>query len=221
MRGRRVAFGLIALVSLTVFAIMAGVWFTPACSSLTRANTPPYDLAIILGAGMEPDGRLHESARGRVEAGVALYQNGVALRLHTTGGTAALNGPAAGTQMALYAQGLGVPTDKTTHEDASQSTLQNALFSKPFVAETSKIILVSEGFHLIRSWLSFRWAGIRVTGLCHSTGLRQSSEDSQSGPIRMLTREVLAVWFNIGRAALWSAANTLGFDRPQIDGLLY
>lgn len=221
MRGLRIALGLTALGLVTLFAIMSGIWFTPACRDLTPENSGSYDLAIILGAGVEPDGRLHKSALGRVEAGVALYLTGVTARLHTTGGTAVPGGPAAGAQMALYAQGLGVPTDRITHEDASQSTLQNALFSKPFVTDATQIILVSEGFHLIRSWLSFRWAGIPVTGLCHSTGLRQSSEDGQSGPIAMLIREGLAFWFNIGRAALWSAANALKIDRSKIDGLLY
>jgi uncharacterized SAM-binding protein YcdF (DUF218 family) len=218
---RRVATGLCALVLVTVFAVLSGVWFTPACRDLTRADAGPYDLAIILGAGMEPDGRLHKSALGRVDAGVALYHNGLTARLHTTGGTAAPGGPAAGAQMALYAQSLGVGADQITHEVASQSTLQNALFSKPFVVDAHRIILVTEGFHLIRSWLSFRWAGIPVTALCHSTGLRQSSLDGQSGPIRMLAREGLAFWFNIARAGLWSGANALGIDGPRIDGLLY
>ncbi len=210
-----------AIILGTLIGILSGVWFTPACTSLARTATAPYDLAIILGAGMEPDGRLHKSALGRVEAGVALYHNGLTARLHTTGGTAAHNGPAAGAQMAGYAQRLGVPDDKVTHEDASQSTLQNALLSKPFVADAHQIILVTEGFHLIRSWLSFRWAGIPVTALCHSTGLRQSSVDGQTGPIRMLAREGLAFWFNVARAVLWSGANALGIKGPRLDGLLY
>jgi len=54
----------------------------------------------------------------------------------------------------------GVPADKIRIETESRSTLQNALFAEGMLpGEQRPIILVTERYHLLRSWLSFRWAG--------------------------------------------------------------
>ena len=97
------------------------------------------DRIVVLGAGMDADGTLHLSTKLRVEKAFAIYQKCAAPAIHFTGGIARPEGPSAGQQMAQYAIQMGVPERATTYEGKSQSTLQNALFSIPYL----KITLIS------------------------------------------------------------------------------
>ena len=122
--------------------------------------------------------------------------------------------------MAQLAMSLGVPEAQTSHEDASLSTLQNALFSRPMLTEYEPAILVSEGFHLLRGRLSFRWAGFPVTSICHSARFREEGGNARFPAPTMIVREVAAFWFNFARAGAWSILNAIGVDRAKIDSIL-
>ena len=191
-------------------AIGAVTFLSKPCTEIDAR----FDIAVVLGAGMDPNGTLHASTIGRVTAASHLWQEGRTAALHMTGGRAVPDGPAAGAQMKAYAIGLGIEPTRITHEDASLSTLQNALFSAPQLPHDVRLILVSEGFHLARGWLSFAWAGRPVSAVCHSTRLRPEA------PARMLVREVAAFWFNGARAAVWSVLHLFGQPRDRIDALL-
>ncbi|MDJ0825504.1 MAG: YdcF family protein [Rhodobacter sp.] len=212
------AAGLVAASAVAVLVV--AVWSTP-CADLAQGDGgPDYDIAVALGAGMDPNGTLHDSTLRRVAAGVALLQAGRAQTLHMTGGRAVPDGPAAGDRMARHAVALGADPGKITRENAALSTLQNALFSGPSIPAGASVVVVSEGFHLMRSWASFRWAGLPVDAVCHSTRFRRSPDGARWDVARMVVREVAAVWFNLARAAMWSVLHGLGRDRAAIDPLL-
>ncbi|NSX55795.1 YdcF family protein [Parasulfitobacter algicola] len=164
------------------------------------------DVIVVLGAGMSADGTLHSSTKGRIEKAVQLYQTGVAPKMHMTGGRAVPDGPSAGDQMADYAIQLGVPRYAITAEDASLSTLQNALFSAPYLMSADRLILVTEGFHLPRAYLSFAWATDADIALAHSSKFRTGSS------VKLIIREAAAWWFNLGRLGLWYIA---GVTTPE------
>ncbi len=166
-------------------------------------HTPKGDVIVVLGAGMDADGTLHRSTINRVERGAALFNAGAAARMHFSGGRAVPDGPGAGDMMAQLAVSLGVPADAITTENGSLSTLQNALFSKPYLNTNDRLILVTEGFHLPRAAASFWWMGMRDLHIVHSTRLRREANGSIN--LRMIGRETAAVWFNLGRAIMWSA----------------
>ena len=208
----------VVLVGASLVAILAGAFLSRPCDQLDTGAR--YDVAVVLGAGMDPDGTLHQSARERVEAGVVLFDRGIADSLFMTGGRGVPGGPSAGAQMRLHGESLGVPRAAMASEDESQSTLQNALFSRPFLQDTQSRILVTEGFHLTRAWLSFRWAGLPVDKMCYSTRFRARSPQSSRGPVAMLVREIAAFWMNIVRAAVWSGLNAIDRPRDSIDALL-
>ena len=200
----------LAAVALSAVAIGSVTAFSKPCSEVSGQ----FDIAVVLGAGMDADGSLHGSTTRRVEAAVSLIGSGKVDALHMTGGRAVPDGPAAGERMQAFAIGLGVAEDRISHEDRSLSTLQNALFSVPDLPVEARLILVTEGFHLARGWLSFAWAGRPVSGVCHSTRLRPEA------PVGMMIREVAAFGFNAMRAGAWSVLHLLGQPRDQIDGLL-
>lgn len=200
IRGLRRLFALAVIgLGLSFLGIMGFALLNPAPAPETLRKT---DVIVVLGAGMDPDGRLHRSTQLRVKAGVALWLAGRAPIMHFTGGKAAPNGPSAGAGMAALAQKLSVPHDAISFEDRSLSTLQNALFSQPMLRDATSLRLVTEGFHLPRSWLSFKWAAwhagqpVPSIYLSHSERLRQSSPKARRPQLTMVTRETGALWFN-------------------------
>ena len=181
-----------------------------AYTAVRSPSNPTADAIVVLGAGMSGDGTLGHASVERVMKGVALYNNKAAPRIHFTGGPARPGGPSAGNQMAALAREMGIPDAVITTENRSYSTLQNALFSKPMLEDSRSVILVSEAFHLPRSKASFWWMGYDDVQVAHSARFRRTSTGQIS--LRMLGRETLAVWFNFGRAGLWSVTGQKQHD---------
>ncbi len=176
------------------------------------------DLIIVLGGGMSPKGTLHTSSTVRVDRGTKLFLAGVAPRIHFTGGLASPNAPSAGHQMAARSIADGVPEIATSFEGKSYSTLQNALFSKPDWQGAKHIVLVTEGFHLPRSWATFKAFGAQKITLVHARRFR--GERIKAG-IRLTVREALAIWFNAARLIVWQVAEFTSMPQEERDALLY
>lgn len=176
------------------------------------------DLIIVLGGGMSPRGTLHKSSTVRVDKGVELFKTGAAPRIHFTGGLASPNAPSAGHQMAARAMEAGIPEAAITYEGGSYSTLQNALFSKPDWRGADHIVLVTEGFHLPRSWATFKAFGADKITLVNARRFR--GKRIRSG-IRMTLREALAVWFNATRFLVWQAAAYTDMPPQERNDILY
>jgi len=149
---------------------------------------------------------LQKSSTVRVDKGVELFKTGAAPRIHFTGGLASPNAPSAGHQMAARAMDFGLPETAITYEGGSYSTLQNALFSKQDWQNADHIVLVTEGFHLPRSWATFKAFGADRITLVNARRFR--GKRIKSG-IRMTLREALAIWFNATRFLV----PTLGHQR--------
>lgn len=184
----------------------------PSCASVTTL----HDIAVILGSGIHPGGQLTPDSATRVAAGVALYQRGLVTGLHLTGGGAAQEGTSIGAAMARDARAARVPADRVTFEGESRSTLENALFSLPFLSDADSIIVVTEPFHALRGGASFAWAG-RPSTIC-------KSPIGTPGPARWLRDQAWETggWgLNLIRAPLWSLTRAAG--RPDLlpDGFLH
>jgi uncharacterized SAM-binding protein YcdF (DUF218 family) len=200
---------LLLLYALTALAVTASaLWF---------ALNPPTRTAgvlIVLGGTMTPEHALGAQTRRRVEAAVALYAAGAAPRIHFTGGIPAEGRPGAGAQMRALAVALGVPRAATSAENASRSTLQNALFSRPVLGPLADgpVMLVSDGFHLARAWASFRWAGYPRVRLAAATAFGDEPLPEQ---LRWVAREALAWWFNPARVIAFELLERLRGPDPD------
>ena len=213
---------LLALVVTTFLLTFAAVTGFAALQPFFEPDPfKPADIIVVLGAGMNADGTLHISSKLRVEKAVALYQSGAGERMHVTGGVGRPKGVSAGEQMGRMAQQLGVPEAATSFEGNSYSTLQNALFSVPYLKDAKRIILVTEGFHLPRSWASFKYFGAPDSALARSVAFRQTSPNLHFPGLTMCIREALAIWFNLGRLIVWEAMDVLSYDAQTRDAILY
>lgn len=212
-RTLRIFFSCLAYAALagTLFALGSAL-LSPLCRDLIESQAG-YDVIVVLGGGGMENGALMADTASRVDAGVALFQSGIAPAMHMTGG---VNRPVpfapTAEVMKDRAIATGVPADTITTEGLSRSTLENALFSKGDL-DGKSLIIVTEGYHLWRSWLSFYWAGMQPEGMCkphafHAEGWQRSA--------RATVREALALWFNLARAVLWKVADLFGY--PHVLG---
>ncbi len=177
---------------------------------MNSSHPEDADVIVCLGAGMDPDGTLHPPAILRARTCAHLYEAGVAPRIHFTGGRAAPTGPSAAEQMALLAKAMHVPESAITRENNSQSTLQNAYYSQPMLADADRIIIVTEAFHLPRSAATFRFFGPQDVDLYMSAPIRL--QDDGTWQWSMIFRESAAIWFNALRAGAWWIGGLLGID---------
>lgn len=174
-------------------------------------GTSHVDAIACMGGGMNARGTLAEPTLNRVERCVQLYEAGLAPIVIFTGGIATPSGPSAGEKMGEYGVTLGLDPLAVRTEDLAQSTLQNALFTLQDYPQANTFIIVTEGFHLPRSWASFRWAAWQL-GRSDMTFHLVMSERVRRDPISdsvswsILMRESLAIWFNAGRAVLYTVA---------------
>ncbi|MEY8883231.1 YdcF family protein [Donghicola sp. XS_ASV15] len=209
------------LLSLITYCALVGLFTALGSALLTRncADVMPsrshYDTIVVLSGSLGSKGKIGPDTALRTDAGIDLFERGIAPNLHMTGGVSENRvHVAAAIQMAERTAEAGVPLAAISVEDDSRSTLQNARNSVSMLEGQERIILVSDGYHLWRAWLSFAWAGHPPAGLCKSTSFRPDGAEMSA---RLVVREALALWFNVGRAAVWSGAELVGLT-PQLGG---
>lgn len=210
-----VAVGGLVLLALTMLGVVLhALWVAELPHRLH-----PAGVIVVLGGNLGPDGSIGRDTEERTRAGVALYKQGLAPHIHFTGGALPPGQVGPGEQMRRLAVSLGVPEAATSAESDSRSTLQNALFSQPILGPLARepIILVSDGYHLGRSWATFRWAGYGPIQLYAESTFGPMPRRSQAWRI---LREGLAWYFNPVRVVLWYAGGLVGLPEPQRTMLL-
>lgn len=122
------------------------------------------DVILVLGAGLDPDGRPTPILLSRVAEGVREYERGVASHLIMTGMDT--NGASQAAIMAQVAEAQGVPASAILQESRAKDTIQNACFSERIMNDhnwqTAEV--VTSPSHLPRANLIFshfplRWRG--------------------------------------------------------------
>lgn len=211
---RLAATGLTVLVLTMLGVVLHALWIGEVPHKLQPAGA-----IVVLGGSLGPDGTIGRDTAERARAGVTLYREGLAPRIHFTGGVAPAGQIGPGEQMRRLALSLGVPEAATSAENDSMSTLQNALLSEPILGPLARqpIILVSDGYHLGRSWASFRWAGYGPIQLYAESSLGPMPRSDQAWRI---LREALAWYFNPARLALWYGAGLAGIPDTERMSLL-
>jgi uncharacterized SAM-binding protein YcdF (DUF218 family) len=137
---------------------------------MTDDPTTPFDAIAVLGAALNPDGSPTPALIRRVEHGVARFGQGCAPRILFVGGYGPPTRPrpprTEARVMAELARSRGVPADAVVLEEVSTRTLENAACTAQMMrrAGWSRVLVVTDAFHLPRALLCFRWAGARCCG---------------------------------------------------------
>lgn len=211
---RRIA----ALVVAAYLALFGGI------AAFIQFYDPPRDMPhdaviVVLGAGQRPDGTAGHASLLRVAAAVDLYRDGIGTSIVMTGGRLHGERRTVGAAMAEAAVAQGVPRQAILVEGAALSTLQNALFTGDILgpAADGPIILVTQRFHLPRSWASFHWAGM------HDLVLYPADTPAahwDRGGLRAVWSESVKTPLNAARALAASAADLAGLPEDRYIRLL-
>lgn len=122
-----------------------------------------YDVVVVLGAALETDGSPSVALNRRARHGVALVNSGAASSILFSGG-AAVNGVSEAEAMLQIGLAMNLDPQQALVESDSGSTWENAQKSAVMIkaAGWSKVVLVSDEYHLPRARLAFKAAGIAV-----------------------------------------------------------
>ncbi|MEQ9038419.1 MAG: YdcF family protein [Silicimonas sp.] len=154
------------IIAIAVLAVWAALIGTALYVALYKpVEEVPSGAAIVALAGNAgKTGLVTGETEARIRRAVELYEAGAAPLLVVTGGTGGTDNPPVAEAMRDFAIASGVPEDAILVENASHSTLQNALFTAdlPELDKTQPIIIVTHRYHLPRANASFRWAGFEA-----------------------------------------------------------
>jgi len=147
-----------------------------------------WDLIIVAGCRVNPDGSPSLALQRRVDRALEIYEQGVAPAVVFTGGTGDHGGSEADAA-GSYAVSRGLPASALLLEDQSNSTEENARFAaERFPAQ--RVLVVSDSYHIFRVE--------RVFGRYYPTAVGVGSTPRPWWRLRGSLREVLAVgWYGV------------------------
>ena len=197
------------IFSIAVLAMWLALIGTALYVAMYRApETPDGQAVVVLAHAMDEAGtELSPESEARLAKGVELYGAGKAPLLVLSGG----GNPPVARAMEASAVAAGVPQEAILVEDASLSTLQNALFTADLerLAHDRPILLVTHRYHLPRANASFRWAGFE--------DVRNVAADPEGGFAldEGLLWEAVKWPYNLLRAAAASASEAANVPRDS------
>ena len=123
------------------------------------------DAIVVLGAALAAPGVAGPAVRRRVAKGAALVAEGRADVLVVSGGLT-VHPPAEAEVMRDVAVGLGVAPGRVVVEDKARNTFENAVYTGQIARERgwTRMIVVTDPFHLPRALYVFRRLGLDVEG---------------------------------------------------------
>jgi vancomycin permeability regulator SanA len=125
------------------------------------------DITVILGNKVNEDGTLSERLEKRLECGLGLYRQGRTKRILVSGGLGK-EGFYEGDKMRDYLIEKGVPDSVIIVDNFgvnTNATVENTRMLKDSL-EFNSIIVVSQYYHLTRTKMLFRKAGMKDVGSC-------------------------------------------------------
>ena len=126
------------------------MWRDFQVSRLDADTVRPADAAVVLSTRSYEVGRLNPCLVARVEAAVELYRAGKVKKLVMSGGLSRDFQSASG-NMQMIAEKMGVPKEDIIQERRAENTFENIVFSRDFIENSPRVVIVSAGFHLARA----------------------------------------------------------------------
>lgn len=165
-RPRRIAIAGLALLSLLAAgsaAVNLLIVTRAGESAATAADAPSAQVAIVLGARVDPDGHPSPMLADRLATGVELYRLGKVKKLLLSGdhGTIPYDEVNA---MREYVMERGVPAEDVFMDHAGFSTFDSMYRARDVFLVTDTLV-VTQDFHLARAVYTARTLGLRATGV--------------------------------------------------------
>ncbi|WP_159449314.1 vancomycin high temperature exclusion protein [Demequina sp. NBRC 110051] len=163
-----------AAVALPILVVLPWVGVTAATASGVHPEADvsaagagalrPAGAALVLGAGVRPDGTPSPFLRDRVEVGVSLYQAGLVEHLLMSGDGDDSSGFGETAVMRALAESLGVPAEAIVEDPEGLDTESSCTRAREVFGEAS-VIVTTQQFHQPRALWLCEHAGIDAQGV--------------------------------------------------------
>lgn len=175
---RRVAF--IALGLYVAAAAALALW---GCLD----HLEPADAIVVPGNTVAPDGTPSPRLRARLNAALQAYWQGAAPLIVVSGGVG-IEGFDEAAVMAAYLVQQGVPASAVLRDSAGNDTAATAANTAHLLQARglTSVIVATQYFHVPRTCLALRHAGLRVSGSVHARYV-------EARDLYSLAREVIGI----------------------------
>ncbi len=152
----------ILYIAFNLIVVMKGGSNTYSLNEFVEANEDSYDAILVLGCGVW-DNQPSEMLADRLYTGVELYKAGCAPKIIMSGDHSRVDYDEV-TVMKDYAVNLGVPEEDIFMDHAGFSTYES-MYRADYIFECSKIIVVTQEYHLSRACYDSISFGIETVGV--------------------------------------------------------
>lgn len=192
MRLRRTVIWLAVAAALAAFGPTTVVRGVSAGHTHERVEgVPARDVALVLGAGVRPDGQPSAFLRGRLDVAADLHQQGTIKVILVSGDNSeqTYNEPIAMKRYLVNQR--GIPAEHVVEDFAGFDTYDSCVRAKKIFG-VDQLIVVSQGYHLPRAVATCRMVGVDAIGAGDQSA-RRFGGTWNYGAIR----EVPAAWKTI------------------------
>ncbi|PZF84382.1 SanA/YdcF family protein [Jiangella anatolica] len=190
-RRRRLTLAAVAAALLAIAAPTVWTYTASAGRILSDpAEAPSRDVTLVLGAGVRADGTPSRLLAGRLDVAAALYHLGRTRTLLVSGGTApgGYDEPAA---MRRYLIDAGVPSGAIVEDPLGVDTWASCTRARDEFGLT-RLLVVSQRFHLPRSIALCRSIGLDAVGVAHES-MDANGPGTRQGYVREVAASVPAL----------------------------
>lgn len=182
------------LYTIVVFVAILSIHYLIFMYPSLRDDYERSDVIVVFGNKVEKDGRPSERLKRRLDTVIRLYNEGAAKKIVASGGLGAegYDEPAV---MKKYLEGCKVlPADIITDSAGLDtfSTVKNVR-AMNFVKPSTKIISVTDYYHIPRVRLAFRKAGFINVGAARANTAPETTD------IKSVVREFFAYYYYMAR----------------------
>ncbi len=161
-----------------------------------------FDVLIVLGCRVYPDGSPSAALRRRLETALALWRTGRADRILLSGGRR-WGGWSEAEVMREVLGAAGLPRRSLFVELRSLSTVENARFCREWLREQrlERAGVVTSDYHLARALRAFRELGVTATGIASPSPplpLTRRAQRSLGERLRRVTDRAHLTWLARG-----------------------
>lgn len=144
-----------------------------------------YEIAIVFGAGLKPDGTPNDMLKDRLDTATELYNEGKIEKILLSGDNSLVeyNEPQAMYDYLVFTK--EIPPENVVRDFAGLRTYDTCARAKN-IWKIDKAILISQGYHLSRAIFTCNTLGVQSTGY-------SATKDIYIGETYYKIREILAI----------------------------
>jgi len=200
----------VALVVVLLLGVIAWVQWSPRGSVYRSDDVPERPVALVLGAGLRPDGTPSTYLARRLDIAVDLYQRGLVRGVLASGdnSTTTHDEPSA---MRDYLVARGIPADVVALDYAGFDTHDSCVRAHRVFGVT-RATVITQGYHLPRALFSCQEAGIDAVGV----GASAADGHAVRYTLREMPASLKAAW----DALTHRTPRFLGPHEPALDEII-